>query len=162
MTTIDVTPLVSDIQVLQGVQTGSISVENACSLLKIDSVNTELTDILANVAEGMPAKMGLFCLVKARENLVLQAKAKEKKNQGFGEIRFTVGPSGGVCVYGLQRLPVTLYYSQWLRLFEKVCALQIFMDEYKGGKIFEGTTTRDGKKIPYVATMKLEKGVKAQ
>jgi hypothetical protein len=35
---------------------------------------------------------------------------------GGGKISFKVGRKGGVCAYGLQRNPVTLYAEQWERL----------------------------------------------
>jgi len=38
------------------------------------------------------------------------------KASSAGPITLKVGPKGGISAYGLQRNPVTLYYSQWIRL----------------------------------------------
>ena len=58
--------------------------------------------------------------------------------------RLKVSPKGGVSVYGLQRMPVTLYKGQWLRLLDMADEIRAFMREHinelsdksdsKGGK----------------------------
>lgn len=42
---------------------------------------------------------------------------------------FKVTDKGGVSVYGLGRFPVSLYLSQWERLFEKIDDLKAFIAE---------------------------------
>ena len=44
-------------------------------------------------------------------------------------LRFKVSDKGAVSVYGLGRFPVTLYGSQWTRLFAASDSLQAFMLE---------------------------------
>jgi len=44
----------------------------------------------------------------------LEKKASAKTGNG---VQFRVGAKGGVSVYGLGRFPVTLYGSQWAKLF---------------------------------------------
>lgn len=44
-------------------------------------------------------------------------------------ITFKVSEKGGVSVYGLNsRMPVTLYKSQWVRLFGEIDRLKAFID----------------------------------
>ena len=53
-------------------------------------------------------------LAKLRaENEVLKAKAEAKIR-----VSFKVGKAGGLSMYGLGRYPITLYYSQWMRLLD--------------------------------------------
>jgi hypothetical protein len=60
----------------------------------------------------------------------------EKKGRRTGELDFKVGEKGGVSVYGLGRFPVTLYYEQWIRLFEAGDKLRQFLEENKAeGKL---------------------------
>jgi hypothetical protein len=56
-------------------------------------------------------------------------KAKAAKAGGAGRLTFRVSDKGGVSVYGLQRMPVTLYRTQWSRLLapETVKALGEFI-----------------------------------
>jgi hypothetical protein len=41
-----------------------------------------------------------------------------------------VSPKGAVSLYGLQRMPVTLYVEQWERLLAFASELQAFMKEH--------------------------------
>jgi hypothetical protein len=47
------------------------------------------------------------------------------------EILFKVSEKGGVSVYGLQRMPTTLYYEQWVRLLDKKDELLEFLEDNK-------------------------------
>jgi hypothetical protein len=62
--------------------------------------------------------------------LLAQAKAagvKEGKSNGFagGKITLKIGLSGAASLYGLQRMPVTLYKRQWERLFTDEVKAQV-------------------------------------
>jgi hypothetical protein len=62
----------------------------------------------------------------------LQARVRElelekAKGKGTQSVSFKVGEKGGVSVYGLGRFPVTLYRSQWDKLFSQATAIQEFM-----------------------------------
>jgi hypothetical protein len=57
----------------------------------------------------------------------LKAELAAAQKHGGGAIRFKVSEKGGVSVYGLQRMPVTLYGSQWERLLDKAADLQAFL-----------------------------------
>ncbi len=48
-----------------------------------------------------------------------------------GATRLRVSEKGGVSVYGLGRLPVTLYKEQWLRLLEMADEIRAFIAEHE-------------------------------
>ena len=73
-----------------------------------------------------------------KEELMARIAELEKKAEGRkkGALEFRVGEKGGVSVYGLGRFPVTLYYEQWIRLFDAMPQLRAFLDESKAaGKL---------------------------
>ncbi len=47
-----------------------------------------------------------------------------------GTLYCKVSPKGGVSLYGLQRMPVTLYVEQWERLLGFADELQAFLKEH--------------------------------
>ena len=59
------------------------------------------------------------------ENERLKAKAI-----AGNDLRMKVSDKGGLSVYGLGRFPVTLYKSQWLRLFSHAGEIVAFMKEH--------------------------------
>ncbi len=65
------------------------------------------------------------------EELKAQLEDLKKKTTRTGALDFKVGEKGGVSVYGLGRFPVTLYYEQWLRLFDAGDRLRAFLEENK-------------------------------
>ena len=65
------------------------------------------------------------------EELKAQLAALEAKQQRTGSISYKVSDKGGVSVYGLGRFPVTLYYEQWLNLFDRAQDLRDFLEENK-------------------------------
>ncbi len=71
-------------------------------------------EILLKVASGeiTPEQAGKLLLTDAPARGTLYCKVSEK---------------GGLSVYGLQRMPVTLYVEQWTRLLEFVPILKQFM-----------------------------------
>ncbi len=46
-------------------------------------------------------------------------------------LRLKVSPKGALSVYGLQRLPVTLYIGQWERLWDFTDELKAFAEAHK-------------------------------
>ena len=72
-------------------------------------------------------------------------RAKAKSDQTTGDMLvFKVGQSGAVSIYGLQRNPVTLYGTQWLRLLGKVTEITAFIAVHSkaghlAGKNTDGT-----------------------
>ena len=55
------------------------------------------------------------------------ANLQAKKNRAQGELTIKASEKGCVCVYGLMRFPVSLYKSQWKRLFENKERVEEFM-----------------------------------
>ena len=73
-------------------------------------------EILQKVASGeiTPEQAGKLLLTEAPPGGTLYCKVSEK---------------GAISVYGLQRMPVTLYVEQWTRLLEFADTLKQFMKD---------------------------------
>ena len=56
---------------------------------------------------------------------------KQVATKRTGSLEFRVSEKGGVSVYGLGRFPVTLYYEQWIRLFNSADEIKAFIEENK-------------------------------
>lgn len=68
-----------------------------------------------------------FLSLSVAEQEAILAKA----NQGTRPAgRIKVSTKGGVSVYGLGRFPVTLYKSQWLKLFAMVEEIKTFLEAH--------------------------------
>lgn len=52
------------------------------------------------------------------------------KSQLTRGLRLKVSAKGGVSVYGLQRMPITLYKNQWLRLLDMAPEIRTFLKEH--------------------------------
>ena len=64
----------------------------------------------------------------------LEAKLAAGPAQRGSVITLKVGEKGGICMYGLQQRPVTLYANQWQRV-KKVLndeGFQRFVEEHRG------------------------------
>jgi precorrin-3B methylase len=57
------------------------------------------------------------------ENARLQAQLNQKEQSGI----IKISPKGGVSVYGMGQFPVTLYRTQWERLFKIIPDVQAFI-----------------------------------
>jgi hypothetical protein len=68
-------------------------------------------------------------LAKPSYKELQQQLAALQKENGNGELTFKVGEKGGVSVYGMGRFPVTLYYEQWMRLFDAIPRLKTYLQE---------------------------------
>ena len=75
-------------------------------------------EIVAKIASGE---------LKPDEALKLLAQIEEKKPRGV--LYCKVSQKGAVSVYGLQRMPVTLYVEQWTRLLDYADELKKFIAE---------------------------------
>ena len=75
-------------------------------------------EILAKVAAGE---------IPVEEASKLLEKADPAKQ---GTLYCKVSEKGGISVYGLQRMPVTLYVEQWQRLLDFADQIQQFMKEH--------------------------------
>ena len=63
-----------------------------------------------------------------QENAQLVAKATQRKAKGAA---IRVSAKGAISVYGLGRFPVTLYDTQWTKLFEMVEDVKTFIQDNK-------------------------------
>jgi hypothetical protein len=84
-------------------------------------------EILAKVAAGE---------IPVGEASKLLEKAEQAKK---GSLYCKVSEKGAISVYGLQRMPVTLYVEQWQRLLEFGEELQQFMKEHDAELKRKGT-----------------------
>jgi hypothetical protein len=75
-------------------------------------------EILAKLASGE---------IKVEEASKLLAAVEQPKR---GQLYCKVSAKGAISVYGLQRMPVTLYVEQWDRLLEFSDDLRAFMKEH--------------------------------
>jgi len=57
----------------------------------------------------------------------------------IGQLSVKVSGKGGISVYGLQRMPVTLYAEQWAKLFAFREQVEGFIAEHKGELSFKAT-----------------------
>lgn len=62
------------------------------------------------------------------EELKARIALLETKISKGSTIRFKVSEKGGVSVYGMGRFPVSLYLSQWAKLFSVLDELKAFIE----------------------------------
>ena len=84
-------------------------------------------EILAKVAAGE---------IPVEEASKLLAKAEQAKR---GSLYCKVSEKGAISVYGLQRMPVTLYVEQWERLLNFADQIRQFMKEHDAKLKRKGT-----------------------
>ncbi len=56
----------------------------------------------------------------------------ELERQKRGTLYCKVSPKGALSVYGLQRMPVTLYVEQWERLLDFADEIRQFIKQHEG------------------------------
>ena len=74
-------------------------------------------DVLAKVAAGE---------LSVAEAAQLLGETEQRR----GALYCKVSPKGGISLYGLQRMPVTLYVEQWERLLNFADDLRTFMRDH--------------------------------
>lgn len=57
------------------------------------------------------------------------AVIKQATKAGLG---LRISAKGGISLYGLQRLPVTIYADQWIRLLDYGPCIRQFIEDHKG------------------------------
>jgi len=77
-------------------------------------------EILAKVAAGE---------IAVEEAAKLLEKAEQSKR---GSLYCKVSEKGAISIYGLQRMPVTLYVEQWERLLNFAEEIRQFMKDHDG------------------------------
>ena len=79
-------------------------------------------------------------MARIAELEAMQAELKALKQTVKNQVRMKVSAKGGISIYGLQRMPVTLYAGQWERIIELVNS-GVFADFIAQN---ESTLTRKG------------------
>lgn len=74
--------------------------------------------------EEILAKLAAGELSVDEASKLLAAEAPQR-----GQLYCKVSAKGGLSVYGLQRMPVTLYVEQWQRLLDYADEIRAFMKE---------------------------------
>ena len=98
-------------------------------------MNTKVTQINTNSAAGSllqacATKEAVLALLSRNQitvDMAMARLAELEPKAAPGKISFKVSEKGALSVYGLQRMPVTLYAQQWERLIERVPDLQAFL-----------------------------------
>lgn len=95
------------------------------------------TKILQDIAAG---------IITPEEGQALLSKKSDKC------ISLKVGPKGGICIYGLRRMPITLYYEELNAIMEHIMPtdwkyndyMQTFLEE-NDSKLSKGKTKSKSK-----------------
>lgn len=62
-----------------------------------------------------------------KENSDLKAKNEESKKN---KVRLQVAKKGGMSIYGLQRMPITLYKHQWVAILNMSDEIKDFLSDH--------------------------------
>jgi len=70
------------------------------------------------------------------EQLVAELKRRDEKGTRKGTpvgegLSVQIGEKGGISLYGLQRMPVTLYFNQWQKLAASIGAIVEFGNAHR-------------------------------
>lgn len=84
---------------------------------------------LNTAAQAETIEQQIARLTRENEQLRIEHEEMAKKVAYGNTLRCKVSEKGGVSVYGLQRMPVTLYSGQWARLFRFSADIQKFIRE---------------------------------
>ncbi len=124
-----VSPVVSDRELIDAVCGGKVTPEKAVELLRgDDGAKMYLLQKLA--AGSLPLAVGVQ--LEARLAQIAEARA-EKRGRGAttsNRLNLKVSPKGALSLYGLQRMPVTLYVEQWERLLAIADEIRKFAAEH--------------------------------
>ncbi len=79
-------------------------------------------------------KEEILAQVAARKLSVDEAAKQlaDLENARRGALYCKVSPKGAMSLYGLQRMPVTLYIEQWERLLAFAAEIQTFLKQHDG------------------------------
>jgi hypothetical protein len=84
----------------------------------------------ASLLQACATKEAVLALLSRNQitvDMAMARLAELEPKAAPGKISFKVSEKGALSVYGLQRMPVTLYAQQWERLIERVPDLQAFL-----------------------------------
>ncbi len=118
----NVSPNPSDRDLVLAVVAGKLVPEKAAELFRGNDQQGTKALILENLSKQTLPVAKAIVLMSRLDGI---AEASAKATAGNGRLSCRVSQKGALSVYGLQRMPVTLYVEQWERLFG-------FADEIKG------------------------------
>lgn len=115
------------------------------------TINTgKASVVLHSVDEVLRACAASTITMEQAADAIDQLKGK---GGGGGKITFKVSRKGALSVYGLGRMPVTLYASQWERLFGEVENLKAYIASDPSSDHAEDTE----RKLPAAKGVKLDR-----
>ncbi len=88
--------------------------------------------ILPNLAQENATQAARIAQLEAalaaasRPNAITLKVTAPRKNEKTGQME---GTSGALSIYGLGRFPITLYRSQWERLFKAIPQVEAFIED---------------------------------
>lgn len=86
-----------------------------------------LEGVLEMKKEEILAKLAAGELKVEEASKLLEGEERERR----ASLHCKVSEKGAVSVYGLQRMPVTLYVEQWERLLEFADEIRLFIKEHE-------------------------------
>jgi hypothetical protein len=122
-----VSPNPSDRDIIDHVCGGKITPEKAVELLRGDG-DAKMYLLQKLAAGSLPLAVGVQ--LEARLAQIAEARAEKRgrgSNAGTSRLWLKVSAKGALSLYGLQRLPVTLYVEQWERLLGFADELKEFL-----------------------------------
>jgi len=113
----NVSPNPSDRELVLAVVAGKLAPEKAAELLRGNDQQGCKALILENLQKNTLPVVKAVALMNRLDQIAAEAAERKGRAMGGGSaLRCKVSVKGGLSVYGLQRMPVTLYVEQWERL----------------------------------------------
>lgn len=125
----DVSPNPSDRELVLAVVSGKATPEKAAELLRGNDPAAKALILQELAKQTLQVAHAVVLMAKLDAIAESQAKASGRP---AGALTCRVSAKGALSVYGLQRMPVTLYVEQWERLFGFLDALRAFIDTQNG------------------------------
>jgi len=125
----NVSPNPSDRELVLAVVAGKLAPEKAAELLRGNDQKGTKALILEHLSKQTLPIADAIVLMSRLDGI---AEASAKATGSGGRLSCKVSQKGAVSVYGLQRMPVTLYVEQWERLLEFGDALKAFIAAQNG------------------------------
>ena len=84
----------------------------------IKGITTKQLPRKGNIMSNSGNVANAATLARIAELEAMQAELKALKQTVKNQVRMKVSAKGGISIYGLQRMPVTLYAGQWERIID--------------------------------------------
>ena len=129
----NVSPNPSDRELVLKVVEGKLAPEKAAELLRGNDQQGCKALILENLQKNTLPVVKAVALMNRLDQIAAEAAERKGRAMGGGSaLRCKVSGKGGLSVYGLQRLPVTLYVEQWERLLAFADEIRAFAAAQNG------------------------------